>query len=305
MLGRAVELKDRFAHIWRYPALRRLLGQLEAHLDAADGQRVLDLGCGRGERSVDLLRRGAVVDGIDISEVYTDQAEAAARAAGFDEGQYTFVAGDAHALPYDDATFDLVVGDGILHHLDLDVALGELHRVLKPGGRALFREPLLDNPLLKVFRLLTPKARTDDELPLSAGDLDRIAGSGRWTVESAYCGAAERAGGRRDVVRAPAVAQQRPAAAGRPSGARPRWPPCARPAPPVRAARPRPPIAGPQAWGRVARRTSRRPTACRSATARDRRALEAVARVLRTVSRWTGESVEWSPCDAALFARIA
>ncbi len=188
VLGRSAELKDRFSHIWRYPSLRRLLGQLEAHLDAAAGQRVLDLGCGRGERSVDLLRRGATVDGIDISEVYTDRAEAAARAAGFDDGQFAFVAGDAHALPYADATFDLVVGDGILHHLDLDVALGELHRVLKPGGRALFREPLLDNPLLKVFRTLTPKARTDDELPLSAGDLDRIAGSGRWRVESAYCG---------------------------------------------------------------------------------------------------------------------
>lgn len=189
VLGRNAELKDRyFPHIYKYPALRRMLGRLDAHLDGAEGARVLDLGCGRGERSVDLLQRGAVVDGIDISEVYTNQAEAAARAAGFDEGRFTFVAGDAHALPYDDATFDLVVGDGILHHLDLDVALGELHRVLKPGGRALFREPLLDNLLLKAFRLLTPKARTDDELPLSAGDLDRIAGSGRWDVESAYCG---------------------------------------------------------------------------------------------------------------------
>jgi ubiquinone/menaquinone biosynthesis C-methylase UbiE len=188
VLGRSAELKDRFAHIWRYPALRRLLARLDAHLDAADGARVLDLGCGRGERSVDLLRRGATVDGIDISSVYTAQAEATAHEAGFDADRFTFVAGDAHCLPYDDATFDLVVGDGILHHLDLDVALGEIHRVLKPGGRALFREPLLDNPLLKLFRRLTPKARTEDELPLSASDLRQIAGSDRWRVESTYCG---------------------------------------------------------------------------------------------------------------------
>ena len=188
MLGKSAELKDRFAHIWRYPALRRLLARMEAHLDAASGGRVLDLGCGRGERSVDLLARGARVDGIDISPVYVAQAERAAEAAGHDPSQFAFVAGDAHHLPYEDQTFDLVVGDGILHHLDLDEALGEVHRVLKPGGRALFREPLLDNPLLKLFRALTPKARTEDELPLSGADLRQIEDSGLWRVESAYCG---------------------------------------------------------------------------------------------------------------------
>jgi ubiquinone/menaquinone biosynthesis C-methylase UbiE len=73
------------------------------------------------------------------------------------------MAGDAHHLPYDDATFDYVVGDGILHHLD-DVALGEVHRVRKPGGRALFREPLLDS------------------------DLRQIEDSDRWNVERSYCG---------------------------------------------------------------------------------------------------------------------
>lgn len=188
VLGRSAQLKDRFAHIWRYPALQRLLGRMEAHLDATQGKRVLDLGCGRGERSVDLLGRGASVDGIDISPVYVAQAETAAQEAGYDARQFTFVPGDAHHLPYDNATFDLVVGDGILHHLDLDRALAEVHRVLKPGGRALFREPLLDNPLLKAFRALTPKARTEDELPLSGRDLAQIRDSGRWRVESAYCG---------------------------------------------------------------------------------------------------------------------
>ena len=188
VLGKSAALKDRFAHIWRYPALRRLLGRMDAHLDAARGRRVLDYGCGRGERSVDLLGRGAVVDGIDISPVYVAQAERAAREAGHDPERFRFIVGDAHELPYDDQTFDLVVGDGILHHLELSRALREVHRVLAPGGRALFREPLLDNPLLKVFRRLTPAARTEDELPLSGADLAMIEGSGLWRVESAYCG---------------------------------------------------------------------------------------------------------------------
>lgn len=188
VLGRSAQLKDRFSHIWRYPALRRLLDTLEGHLSDLDGKHVLDLGCGRGERSLTLLERGATVDGIDISPVYIGQAEDEARAAGFPDARFTFIAGDAHHLPYDDASFDLVVGDGILHHLDLDAALGEVHRVLKPGGRALFREPLLDNPLLKLFRALTPKARTEDELPLSTSDLHQIEASDRWNVESSYCG---------------------------------------------------------------------------------------------------------------------
>lgn len=188
VLGNSVRLKDRFAHIWAYPGLRRLLAAFDAYAADVEGKRVLDFGCGRGERSVDFLAHGAQVDGIDISPVYIAKAEAAALAAGYSPDRFAFVAGDAHTTPYPDATFDLVIGDGILHHLDLDVALAEVHRVLKPGGRAIFREPLLDNPFLKLFRRLTPKARTEDERPLSAADLRAIERSGRWRVESLYCG---------------------------------------------------------------------------------------------------------------------
>ncbi len=188
VLGRSILLKNRFAHIWTYPGLRRLLAAFERHLQDVRGWRVLDFGCGRGERAVALLDRGAEIWGIDISPVYIAEAEEAARAAGHPEDTFHFTAGDAHTLPYPDAHFDLVFGDGILHHLNLDAALAEAHRVLKPGGRALFREPLLDSPLLRVFRRLTPAARTEDERPLSTADLARIRHSGRWHVESAYCG---------------------------------------------------------------------------------------------------------------------
>jgi SAM-dependent methyltransferase len=188
VLGRSVQLKSRFSHIWGYPGVRRLRGALDAYLSDLAGQRVLDFGCGRGERSVMMLGQGAEVDGIDISQVYIDEAAEAARAAGHPEHQFRFVVGDAHALPYDAGAFDLVIGEGIIHHLDLDVALSEVSRVLKPGGRALFLEPLLDNPLLKLFRRITPSARTEDERPLSAADLARIEATGNWQVESLYCG---------------------------------------------------------------------------------------------------------------------
>ncbi|MFN3595953.1 MAG: class I SAM-dependent methyltransferase [Rubricoccaceae bacterium] len=188
VLAESVQLKNRFAHIWSYPGVRRLRAALEAAPATPGVARVLDYGCGRGERSLSVLAHGREVDGIDISPVYIAEAETAARAAGYDADRFRFVVGDAHVLPYPDAAFDLVLGEGILHHLDLPTALGEVHRVLRPGGRALFLEPLLDNPLLKLFRSLTPRARTDDERPLSAADLRAIARSGAWRVESAYCG---------------------------------------------------------------------------------------------------------------------
>ena len=65
-----------------------------------------------------------------------EAAKANARALGFDvEGRVA----DAEAIPYDDETFDLVVGHAVLHHIpDVELALREVLRVLKPGGRFVF-----------------------------------------------------------------------------------------------------------------------------------------------------------------------
>jgi SAM-dependent methyltransferase len=97
--------------------------------------------------------------GLDEAAIASAQAEGLERA--------TFVAGDAHRLPWPDASFDVIVGRAILHHLDLETATRELARVLRPGGRVFFVEPIRHNPLTALFRLLTPKARTTDEMPLS------------------------------------------------------------------------------------------------------------------------------------------
>jgi len=78
---------------------------------------------------------------------------------------------NAEALDLPDGTFDRVLGHGILHHLDLSRALAEVRRVLKPTGRAVFVEPLGTNPLINLYRRLTPESRTVDERPLTRGDL--------------------------------------------------------------------------------------------------------------------------------------
>ena len=85
-----------------------------------------------------------------------------------------FVLMDAHNLQFDDETFDFVFGAGILHHLNMIPALNEIYRVLKPDGKILFVEPLDMNPVGKIVRSLTKKARTADEQPLRACDILEI-----------------------------------------------------------------------------------------------------------------------------------
>jgi len=89
---------------------------------------------------------------------------------GLDE-RVSFEVMDAEQLFFPDGCFDLVCGSGILHHLDLKKALGELVRVLKPDGQAVFFEPLGHNPLIGLYRRLTPQMRSVDEHPLSVDDL--------------------------------------------------------------------------------------------------------------------------------------
>jgi len=165
---------------------RRLLNTLSAGLYDKDilwepvwrsigdlhGKRVLDYGCGVGDFSRALWKRGARVHGIDICEGLVTQAGTSfpkdARPAP------VFQVMDAHATSFPDGFFDHVFGNGILHHLDLDAALSEIARVLRPGGSAFFQEPLAGHPWVRLVRRLTPRARSADERPLTWGDIDRI-----------------------------------------------------------------------------------------------------------------------------------
>lgn len=85
-----------------------------------------------------------------------------------------FIQMDAHQLEFDDNSFDLVFGFGMLHHLDYEKTLSEVNRVLTPGGIAIFKEPLDENPVARLFRLFTPMARTEDEVPFRRKDLKKI-----------------------------------------------------------------------------------------------------------------------------------
>jgi 2-polyprenyl-3-methyl-5-hydroxy-6-metoxy-1,4-benzoquinol methylase len=133
------------------------------------GKRVLDYGCGNGGFSSLLAKKGALVEGIDISE---SLVELATRSASAGTVKATFSVRDAHATEFPADYFDHVFGNGILHHLELERAYKEVARVLKHGGTAFFMEPMEHHPLAILMRKATPAARSVDEKPLSLEQIE-------------------------------------------------------------------------------------------------------------------------------------
>jgi SAM-dependent methyltransferase len=166
--------------------MRRLEQDWSSVLGDVRGKRVLDIGAGRGEHCFPLIEAGAIVVGIDISERYVADAVVEAARRGYKRDHYDFQVMDAHKMGFQEKSFDLVTGRGVLHHLDLHAALTEIRRILAPEGRAVFLEPLAANPLLRLYRLGTPSARTTDERPLTARDLKVIEGD--WHSNSTFYG---------------------------------------------------------------------------------------------------------------------
>ena len=136
----------------------------------SEGARVLDYGCGAGAYvALYAAELGHSVTAIDISPVAVAQASRRAAQAGM-ANRITFRVMDAEALDFEGASFDLVCGLGVLHHLNISTALSEVARVTDREGKAVFVEPLGHNPLINEYRRRTPAQRTSDEHPLVVGD---------------------------------------------------------------------------------------------------------------------------------------
>jgi SAM-dependent methyltransferase len=118
----------------------QVLGKLGKLLrgDLGPFGKALEIGAGTGYFSLNLVRAGVVGHATctDISPGMLAALQANANRLGIDVDA---VACDAESLPFDDASFDLVFGHAVLHHLpDLDRAFSEFRRVLKPGGAVAF-----------------------------------------------------------------------------------------------------------------------------------------------------------------------
>ena len=131
-------------------------------------RRVLDYACGDGGLSIEIARLGAIVTGIDISDTSIEIAQKAAQESGV---TVDFHAMDGESMGFPNATFDVIVCSGCLHHMDLHQAYPEIARVLKPGGAVLAVEALGHNAFINWYRRSTPHLRSPDEHPLLRQDI--------------------------------------------------------------------------------------------------------------------------------------
>jgi len=132
---------------WESPAGRlrwaRRVKMLSSHLKP--GMTVLELGCGAGYFTQELARSGADIVAIDVSPELLEIARANCSAPNV-----RYQIQNAHALSYAEAVFDSVVGSSVLHHLEIEEALREIYRVLKPMGTIYFTEPNMLNPQIAI-----------------------------------------------------------------------------------------------------------------------------------------------------------
>ena len=141
------------------------------------GMTVLDFGCGTGDNSLLLGRRGARVIGVDISASLIELASQRLE-MNKPSGRVNLVVGSAHDLPLATESVDLVFGIAVLHHLNLELAAREVFRVVKRGGRAVFMEPVRDSRTLRALRKLVPYRAPDVspfERPLTSSEVRHFA----------------------------------------------------------------------------------------------------------------------------------
>jgi 2-polyprenyl-3-methyl-5-hydroxy-6-metoxy-1,4-benzoquinol methylase len=149
-----------------------------AHFGDVRGQRLLDLGAGRGEFTLFFAQRGAQVVALDQSQVAIDELRVACREAGIDNVEA--IVADAFEIA-EHGPFDLVFGKFILHHIEpFDRFAAALRASIAPEGRAFFYENNSMSRLLVWFRehvvgrFGVPKLGDDDEFPLQPSEVDEL-----------------------------------------------------------------------------------------------------------------------------------
>lgn len=145
------------------------------------GARVLELGCGAA------VATRALVEQLGAAEVVAtevDSEQLAKNCAIRDLPQVRFVAGGAEAIGAPEASFDAVLMFKSLHHVpvaQLDTALAEIHRVLKPGGAACFIEPVYWGEFNALMAMIHEERR---EREAAFAALERAVSSGRFRSEA-------------------------------------------------------------------------------------------------------------------------
>ena len=164
--------KSRFENIF-YKAIENAWDDFYNYLSLnIKNFEVLDYGCGVGPVIEKLVKFGPKkITGIDISDVSISKAKEKFQHSKLN---IEFIVDNCEKTKFCDNKFDIIYGLGILHHLKTYNCISEISRILKPNGTFLFIEPLGTNPIINLYRALTPKSRSQDEHPLISKDFKII-----------------------------------------------------------------------------------------------------------------------------------
>ena len=161
--GEGERFENRF-----YKALGNMFNDFDQEVqnDCKD-KNILDYGCGIGLNTEKYLKYSPKkITGVDISEVSLKKARKRFKV----NENVEFKQDNCENLSLKNESFELIYGSGVLHHLKLDLAVKEIARVLKKDGKIIFVEPLGTNPIINLYRWMTPKARSHDEHPFKDKD---------------------------------------------------------------------------------------------------------------------------------------
>src|SRR3712207_6505448 len=158
-LDEVTALKGRHHATWAagdYPDVARYVAEVgvecAARADIGEGMDVLDVAAGTGNASIPAAQRGARVIGLDLTPELFDAARERAAEAGV---EVEWVAGDAEALPFEDASFDRVLSAiGVQFAPRHEVVASELARVCRPGGRIVLANWTREGMIGELFKLM-------------------------------------------------------------------------------------------------------------------------------------------------------
>ena len=136
-----------------YQDRKALVLQWVDELELPEDARILEVGCGAGLTTIELARRGYVVDGIDSSEAMVERARHNALESGIGDRVKVF-RGDAYSLQFENDVFSLVLAIGVIPWLESPgTAVHEMSRVTKPGGHVI----LTSDNRARLHHLLDPR----------------------------------------------------------------------------------------------------------------------------------------------------
>ncbi len=148
--GKLIAVKGEEIWNWSTPAgserLKRRVRLFKIFVGNSN-KKVLEIGCGTGILTQELAKTNNNIFALDISPELL-----AITRKRVNSRRVRFFVGNAYQTKFKSNYFDYVVGSSVLHHLDIDSALGEIYRLLKDGGKFIFTEPNMLNPQIALER---------------------------------------------------------------------------------------------------------------------------------------------------------